>query len=159
MQLKNFTFILCFFALTLLTSINTQAQSFDVSVDNITLDCTTAPSTLTFTIYASSDAPYLVDNWNLFLYFNSSALSNLQVNFATGFTGNYGSGLQVLDGITQFNTFWNGAANGQTESFENTPTELATLTFDVIDGTLPSGLLFEASQTFGSDNNFQEFSQ
>lgn len=157
MQLKNFTFILCFFALTLLTSINTQAQSFDVSVDNITLDCTTAPSTLTFTIYASSDAPYLVDNWNLFLYFNSSALSNLQVNFAPGFTGNYGSGLQVLDGITQFNTFWNGAANGQTESFENTPTELATLTFDVIDGTLPSGLLFEASQTFGSDNNFQEF--
>ncbi|QQS29200.1 MAG: T9SS type A sorting domain-containing protein [Sphingobacteriales bacterium] len=134
-----------------------KAQSFNVTVDNVTLNCTSAPPQLTLTLYANSDVEYLVDNWNLFLYFNSLALSNLQVTIAPGFSGNYGNGVQVLDGITQFNAFWNGAANSQTESFSNLPNELATLTFDVLDGNLPSGLLFEATQTFGSDNNFQEF--
>lgn len=157
MQLKNFTIALSCMVLAFLFSNNAFAQNFGIVVGAPTVDCSGGTPTVTFTLSATSTSAYLVDNWNAFLYFNQNAITNPQITFAPGFTGNYGNGVDVLVGITQFNAFWNGAANGQTQSFSTTPTLLVTVTFDIVNNALPTGLLFEIAQTFGTDNSFNEY--
>lgn len=157
MQLKNFTIAFCCMVLAFFASTNAYSQNFGVVVGPSTVDCSGGTPTVTFTLSATSTSTYLVDNWNAFLYFNQTAITNPVITFAPGFTGNYGNGVDVLVGIAQFNAFWNGAANGQTQSFSTTPTLLATVVFEIVNSAQPPNLLFEIAQTFGSDNNFNEY--
>ncbi|HRI26492.1 MAG TPA: T9SS type A sorting domain-containing protein [Chitinophagales bacterium] len=157
MKLKQFTLVLTLLVLCLLGINKANAQSFDIAIIDVTLDCSSAPAQLSFTIAATSDAGYLVDNWNLWLNFNDAALTNPQITFDSGFTGTYGTGIDEQTNYVQFNSFWNGAANAQTESFDAIPNAMATITFDVLNENEPSGLNFDISQTFGSDNSFNEY--
>lgn len=156
MQLRNFTIAFYCMVLALFASASVYAQSFNVAVTNASVDCSGTPQ-LTFTLTATSNADYLVDNWNIWLNFNPAAINNPQITFAPGFTGNYGTGIELQSNYTQFNSFWNGAANAQTQTFSSSPTTLCTITFNIVNSALPSGLTFEAAQTFGSDNNFNEY--